>query len=104
VELVEAESHLPSDNLPPVGQAFQPVQNRALEPEPRPPLIVLQPSQPKTKAKPEKEPDHPMIFSHEEFGVLKPMFDWLKEHDDLRIEVAEVIRNYRDKNNIDLTA
>jgi hypothetical protein len=108
-DLAEAESHLPADNLPPREpqpgyNSLQPnpfTQNRTLEPEPPPKVVVLQP---KAKAKQQKEPDHPRIFTHEEFGILTPMFEWLKEHEGLRIEVAEVIRNYRDKHGIDLAA
>jgi len=111
-DLAEAESHLPPDNLPPkpqqpVHNSLQPdplTQNCALEPDPPPKLTVLQPSASKTKGKPEKEPSHPKLFSQEEFGILKPMFDWLNEHEDLRIEIAEVIRTYRDKHGIDLAA
>jgi len=111
-DLAEAESNLPPDNLPPrepqpVHNSLQPdplMQNRALEPEPPPPPIVLEPSEPKTKAKQPKEPDHPKLFSAEEYGILKPMFDWLNEHENLKIEIAEVIRNYRDKHGIDLAA
>jgi len=111
-EMAEAESHLPADNLPPkapqpVHNSLQPdplTQNCALEPEPRPPISVLQPSEPKAKGKQPKEPDHPKLFSAEEYGVMKPMFDWLKKHEDLKLEIAEVIRNYRDKHGIDLAA
>jgi hypothetical protein len=105
--LLQAESELPPDNLPPHSHAE--TQNEAFEPtmplESPPPPVVLQPL---SKKRPEKsakgETNHPFIASDEEYAVMKPIFDRLASHPELRMALSEAIRIYKLTHEIDLAA
>jgi len=100
--LLQVESELPPDNLPPKpalnSLERQPdTQNQAFEPEipPKPSVIV------KTKAKPPEddepeEPRNPNCIYEDQYKLLKPVYDALADYPEVRKLIAKACLDYRD--------
>jgi len=107
--LLQAESELPPDNLPP-KPAFNSmetdadIQNRALEPEipPKPAVAV------KVKVKPAKEepeePRHPLCIYEEDDEILRPLDVVFEQYPELRIAIVKLVREFRLKTESELAA
>jgi len=107
--LLQAESELPPDNLPPKNalnslETDTDIRNRALDPEipPKPAVIV------KVKAKPAKEepdePRHPLCVYEDDAKLLEPFDAAFEQYPELLIGFRNLLREFRSKNESELAA
>jgi len=95
--LLQAESELPPDNLPPKPalnslETEADTQNQAFEPEipPKPSVTVKIKAKPPAKEEP-AEPRHPNCVYEEEYAILKPINEALAPYPKLRQLIAKTI-------------
>jgi len=100
--LLQAESELPPDNLPPKPalnslETEADMQNQAFEPEipSKPAVIVKVKTKPPADEEPE-EPRNPNCIYEDQYKLLKPVYDALADYPDVRKLIAKACLDYRD--------